>query len=58
MENLVWQQNRYQKVFYRGVLQNICVVGLDIQKFQQTSLFYSASYFNLEGGIGALMQRA
>jgi len=43
-ENLVWQQNRHQKVFYRGALQYICAVGLDILKFEQTSLFYSASY--------------
>jgi len=31
-------------------------VGLDILKFEQTSLFYSASYFNLGGGIGALFR--
>ena len=40
--------------FYRGALQYICAVGLDILKFEQTSQFYSASYFNLGGGIGAL----
>ena len=57
MKNLVWQQNRQQKVFYRGALQYICAVGLVILKFEQTSLFYSASYFNLGGGIGALYQR-
>jgi len=28
---------------------SICAVGLDILKFEQTSLFYSASYFNLGG---------
>jgi len=44
MKNLVWQQNRHQKVFYRGALQYICAVGLDILKFEQTSLFHSASY--------------
>jgi len=27
----------------------ICAVGLDILKFEQTSLLYSASYFNLGG---------
>jgi len=27
----------------------ICAVELDILKFEQTSLFYSASYFNLGG---------
>jgi len=26
-------------------------VGLDILKFEQTSLFYRASYFNLRGGM-------
>jgi len=40
---LVCQQNRHQKV-YGGLY--ICAVGLDILKFEQTSLFYSASYFN------------
>ena len=55
-EKLVWQQNRHQKVFYRGALQYICAVGLDILKFEQTSQFYSASYFNLGGKIGALFQ--
>ena len=54
MKNLLWQQNRYQQVFYRGALQYICAVGLDILKFEQTSLFYSALYFNLGGRIGAL----
>jgi len=31
----------------------ICAVpvGLDILKFEQTSLFYSALYFNLGGGL-------
>jgi len=32
-------------------------MGLDILKFEQTSLFYNASYFNLGGGVGALFQR-
>jgi len=54
MKNLVWQQNSHQKVFYRGALQYICAVGLDILKFEQTSLFYSASYFNLGGGLELL----
>ena len=58
MKNLVWQQNRHQKVFYTGALQYICAVGLDILKFEQTSLFYSASYFNLGGEIAALFRRA
>jgi len=35
----------------------ICAAGLDILKFEQTSLFYSASYFNLGGEIGALFRR-
>jgi len=39
-----YQQNRHQKVFYRGLY--ICAVGLDVLKFDQTSLFYSVSYFN------------
>jgi len=29
----------------------ICAVGLDILKFEQTSLFYSSSYFNLGRGL-------
>jgi len=33
--------------FYRGLC--ICAVGLDILKFEQASLFYSDSYFNLWG---------
>ena len=57
MKNLLWQQNRYQQVFYRGALQYICAVGLHILKFEQTSLFYGASYFNLGGGIEALFRR-
>jgi len=44
MKILVYQHNRHQKVFYRRLY--ICAVGLDILKFEQTSLFYSASYFN------------
>ena len=46
----MWQQNRHQKVIYRlkarGVY--ICAVGLDILKFEQTSLFYSA-FLNSRG---------
>jgi len=42
----VCQQNCHQKV-YGGLY--ICAVGLDIMKFEQTSLFYSASYFNWGG---------
>jgi len=33
----VYQQNRHQKVLNRGL--NICAVGLDILKFEQTSCF-------------------
>jgi len=56
MKSLVWQQNRHQKVSYRGAL-HICAVGLDlILKCEPTTLFYSASYFNL-GELGALIQR-
>jgi len=44
MKSLVCQRNRHQKVFSRGLY--ICAVGLDILKFEQTSLFCSASYFN------------
>jgi len=47
MKSLVSQQNRHQKVFYKGLY--IYAVGLDILKFEQTSLFYSGSYFNLGG---------
>ena len=50
MKNLVWQQNRHQKVFYRLGVLYICAVGLDVLKFEQTSLFYSASYLN-SGGL-------
>ena len=45
-KRLVWRQNRHQTAFYRGAL-HLCS-ELDILKFEQTSLFYSASYFNLE----------
>ena len=55
MKSLVWQHNRHQKV-YGGLCLCavggglcICAVGLDILKFEETSLFYSASYFNLGG---------
>jgi len=51
----MWQQNRHQRVFYRGLY--ICAVGLDILKFEHISLFYSASDFNSEG-LGALFQGA
>jgi len=51
MKNLLWQQNCHQKAFNRGALQYICAVGLDIMKFEQKSLFYSVSYFNLGGGL-------
>ena len=37
MKGLVYQQNRHQKVFNRGL--NICAVSLDILKFEQTSCF-------------------
>jgi len=37
MKSLVYQQNRHQKVLYRGL--NICAVGFDILKFEQTSCF-------------------
>ena len=47
MKSLAWQQNRHQKVFYRGLY--ICAVRLDILKFEQTSLFYSALYLNWWG---------
>jgi len=40
---------------YTGGLY-ICVVGLDIRKFEQTSLFCSDSYFNL-GELGGLFRR-
>jgi len=60
MKSLVWQHNRHQKVYgglclcaVGGGLSIgglcICAVGLDILKFEETSLFYSASYFNLGG---------
>ena len=42
----MWQQNRHQKVFNRGLC--ICAVGLDVLNFEQILLFYSVSYFNLE----------
>jgi len=49
MKSLFWQQNRRQKVFNRGLYT--CSVGLDILKFEQTSLFYNASYFKFEGAF-------
>jgi len=54
MKSLVWQQNRYLKVFYRLGGLYICAEGLDILKFEQTSLFYSASHLN--SGIRALFR--
>jgi len=46
-----WCGNRTvnQKVFYRLEGFCICAVGLDFLKFEQTSLFYSASYLNSGG---------
>jgi len=38
MKSLVWQQNHHQKVFYRLGGLYICAMGLDILKFEQTSL--------------------
>jgi len=40
---------------YRGALQYICAVGLDILKFEQTSLFRNASYFIL-GGCSSVLE--
>jgi len=56
MKNLVYQQNRHHKVFNRLGGIYICAVGLDILKFEQTSLFYSASYLN-SGGLAPLFRR-
>ena len=42
-------------IIFRRALYN-CAVGLDILKFQQTSLFYSASHLN-SGVVGALFWR-
>jgi len=59
MKNLVWQQNRHQKVSTGELYSTFVFVQcLDILKFEQTSLFYSASYFNLGRGVGALFWRA
>jgi len=58
MKSLVWLKNRHQKVFHRLVALCICAVGLEILKFEQTSLFYSVSYLNsgdLELGFGGAM---
>jgi len=64
MKSLFWQQNRHQKVYegrrggrggYTGGIY-ICAVVVDILKFEQTSRFYSYSYFNL-GVLGALFRR-
>jgi len=38
MKSLVWQQNHHQKVFYRLGGLYICAMGLDILKFEKTSL--------------------
>jgi len=35
----MWQQNRHQKVFYRGLC--ICAAEFDILKFEQTCLHVS-----------------
>jgi len=48
-EKLGVPTNRLQKVFYRGSL-HLCN-GLDNLKFEQTSLFYSAPYFNCGGEL-------
>jgi len=65
MKSLVWQQNRHKKV-YRGLYicamgglgkRYICAVGLDILKFEQISLFYSASYFSLGGSWSFVSER-
>jgi len=55
MKSLVLQQNRHQKVFYCIGGLYICAVGLDILKFEQTALFYSAS--SLIGGLEASFRR-
>jgi len=36
----------------------ICAVGLDVLKFEQILLFYSASYFKLGGGLELCFGRA
>jgi len=45
MKGLPCQQNCHQKVFYRGGFTFV-QWGLTFLKFEQTSLFYSALYFN------------
>jgi len=44
MKSLVGQQSVTRKSSIGGLYS--CAMGLDILKFEQTSLFYSASYFN------------
>ena len=43
-----------------GLHRGLCirVVWLDIMKFEQTSLFYSASYFNFGGDLELCFGRA
>jgi len=56
MERLVWQQNRHQEV-YGGLCLcavwggYICPVGLDILKFEQTSLFFIVLYVSIWGKL-------
>jgi len=60
MKSFVWCGNRTvaRKSSVGGLY--ICTVGLDILKFEQTPLFYSASYFNVRslelclGGLSPL----
>ena len=52
---MVWQQNRRQIVFSRGLY--ICAVGLDVLKFEEILLFYSASYFNFGGAWSFVSER-
>jgi len=57
MKSLVWQQNRHQKVFCRLGGLYICAMGLDVLRFEQTSLFYCASFFNLGGAWSYVSER-
>ena len=56
MQSTATQENGHQEVFYRELY--ICAVWLDILIFEQISLFYSSSNFNLGGGLGVLFRRA
>ena len=47
MKGLACQINRHQKASKGGLY--ICALVLDILKFEQTSLFYCALYFNWGG---------